>query len=80
MHAQARHLRDLKHKYAARISPRKPLPEEYLRAILKLRHRLNQMAEGPMTRLKEAFCPSPPMRALLCPGRPRVRLFIEDRR
>jgi hypothetical protein len=63
MHAQARHLRDLKQKYETRISPRKPLPEEYLRAILKLRHHLNQMAKGPMSRLKETFFASPPMRA-----------------
>ncbi|KAH6684818.1 hypothetical protein F5X68DRAFT_171207 [Plectosphaerella plurivora] len=60
---QAGHLQDLKRKHEPRISPRKPLPEEYLRAILKLRHHLNQMAKGPMSRLKETFFPSPPMRS-----------------
>ncbi|KAL1863080.1 hypothetical protein VTK73DRAFT_6460 [Phialemonium thermophilum] len=62
LRSQAATLRDLKEKYAADISSDNVLPEEYLSALLKFRHYLNQAAKGPMNQLKTAVPASPPFR------------------
>ena len=59
---QARHLKTLKEKYAKSIKPAQELPEEYLYAILKFRHYLQQTAKGPMNQLKISAVASPPLR------------------
>lgn len=59
---QARELKALQKKWASKISPLKDLPEEYLQALLKFRHYLNQIAKGPLNQLKTAVPASPPMR------------------
>ncbi|KAH8759995.1 hypothetical protein F5883DRAFT_564348 [Diaporthe sp. PMI_573] len=65
---QAQELRVLQEKYAPVVSPVKPLPEDYLQAILKFRHYLNQAAKGPLGQLKQCAIASPPLR----------RLFVRD--
>ncbi|GAB0137855.1 hypothetical protein EsDP_00006108 [Epichloe bromicola] len=59
---QAQKLKLLQNKYANKISPLEDLPEEYLVALLKFRHYLNQAAQGPMLQLKTVVAASPPMR------------------
>ncbi|KAH8804452.1 hypothetical protein F5884DRAFT_796055 [Xylogone sp. PMI_703] len=59
---QAKELQSLKSLYDGIISPSKDLPEEYLKALLKFRHYLNQAAKGPLNQLKESVPASPPMR------------------
>ncbi|KAI1634877.1 hypothetical protein F4809DRAFT_490954 [Biscogniauxia mediterranea] len=59
---QATKLRALREKHAADISPGKDLPEEYLWALLKFRHYLNQAAKGPLKQLETAVAASPPFR------------------
>ncbi|RMJ15126.1 hypothetical protein BHE90_002696 [Fusarium euwallaceae] len=61
LHRQAQHLRILQNKYKADISPTKDLPEEYLVGLLRFKHFLEQMAKGPMSKLKEVVASSPPM-------------------
>ncbi|KAK2755094.1 hypothetical protein FQN54_006623 [Arachnomyces sp. PD_36] len=61
---QAKNLVLLQRQYAADISPSKDLPEEYLEALLRFRHHLNQAAKGPLNNLKFATVASPPLRRL----------------
>ncbi|KAK3691624.1 hypothetical protein LTR37_018503 [Vermiconidia calcicola] len=60
--SQVRELQGLQTKYAAIISPNENLPEEYLGALLKFQHYLNQASKGPMGVLKQAAVASPPLR------------------
>ncbi|KAH9986731.1 hypothetical protein F4779DRAFT_304859 [Xylariaceae sp. FL0662B] len=59
---QATEVRVLREQHAANISPGKGLPEEYLSALLKFRHYLNQAAKGPLNQLKTTVTASPPLR------------------
>lgn len=59
---QAHELQALQAKHAEEISPLKDLPKEYLCAILKFRHYLNQAAKGPLGQLKQCAAASPPLR------------------
>ncbi|KAI0835934.1 hypothetical protein F5Y06DRAFT_274774 [Hypoxylon sp. FL0890] len=59
---QVRDLQRLQRKYQATITPTRDLPEEYLLAILKFRHYVNQAAKGPMGVLKNEVPASPPLR------------------
>lgn len=59
---QAHDLKLLQNKYAADISPLRDLPTEYLDALLKFRHYLNQITKGSINQLKLAFVAAPPMR------------------
>ncbi|KAI1127038.1 hypothetical protein F5Y10DRAFT_243534 [Nemania abortiva] len=60
---QATHLRELSKKYGPELSPQKDLPEEYLAALLRFRHYLNQVTKGVLDRLKWSVAASPPLRA-----------------
>lgn len=62
--AQARHIQELQEKYSAQIKPGDPLPEEYLKAILKFQFHLGRVAKGPLAQFKTAVPGSPPMRHL----------------
>ncbi|OAQ62753.1 C2H2 and C2HC zinc finger [Pochonia chlamydosporia 170] len=62
LHDQACKLKVLQTKHAAEISPLKDLPEEYLVALLKFHHYLEQLAKGLLNQLKTAFPASLPMR------------------
>ncbi|KAF7553797.1 hypothetical protein G7Z17_g3396 [Cylindrodendrum hubeiense] len=62
LHRQVRELQRLQKKFTEEISPLRDLPKEYLGAILKFRHYLNQAAKGPLNQLKIAVVASPPMR------------------
>ncbi|GAO16231.1 hypothetical protein UVI_02000140 [Ustilaginoidea virens] len=62
LHGQARKLRILHRKYEREISPLRDLPEEFLGALLKFRHYLNQVTKGPLNLLKQSVVASPPMR------------------
>ncbi|KAK1756346.1 hypothetical protein QBC47DRAFT_184957 [Echria macrotheca] len=62
LHRQAHHLQSLHNKYAATISPAKELPDEFLAAILRFQHYLNEAAKAPMFRLRTNVPSSPPMR------------------
>ncbi|OJJ95933.1 hypothetical protein ASPACDRAFT_35201 [Aspergillus aculeatus ATCC 16872] len=59
---QARALVSLQHQYAAQISPSQDLPEEFLTALLRLRHDLDEAIANPLHMLRETFRPSPPFR------------------
>ncbi|KAL8345863.1 hypothetical protein RB601_005771 [Gaeumannomyces tritici] len=61
---QARALKVLHAEHAARISPREPLPKDFLDALLTFQHYLNQVAKGPMGQLKVKVVASPPLRRL----------------
>ncbi|KAI0869427.1 hypothetical protein GGS24DRAFT_163939 [Hypoxylon argillaceum] len=60
---QATRLRELSRKYGPELSPQKDLPEEYLAALLRFRHYLNQLTKGAMGQLKLSVAASPPLRA-----------------
>ncbi|KAF7893650.1 uncharacterized protein EAF02_001188 [Botrytis sinoallii] len=60
---QLKHLAFLQKKYASKITPKKQLPPEYMKALLTLRYSLNQMAKGPIRNLKMAVPASPPYRS-----------------
>ncbi|KAF1951014.1 hypothetical protein CC80DRAFT_528569 [Byssothecium circinans] len=62
LHTQVKELIALKSKYQQDISIDKELPEEYLNALLKFRHYLNQAAKGPQSELKHSLVASPPLR------------------
>ena len=59
---QAEQLQDLKTRYSEDISPTAGLPEEYLHAILKFQHYLNQASKGPLNQLMHCLVASPPWR------------------
>ncbi|KAL8375630.1 hypothetical protein RB595_006959 [Gaeumannomyces hyphopodioides] len=69
---QARALKALHTKHAAKISPQEPLPKDFLDALLTLQHYLNQATKGPMGQLKVKVAASPPLRHLF------VRLPAEN--
>ncbi|KAF2966549.1 hypothetical protein GQX73_g7027 [Xylaria multiplex] len=60
---QATHLRELSSKYGPELSPQKDLPEEYLAALLRFRHYLNQVTKGALSQLNLSVAASPPLRA-----------------
>ncbi|KAI1364590.1 hypothetical protein F5Y08DRAFT_328581 [Xylaria arbuscula] len=60
---QAAHLAELARKYEPELSPQKDLPEEYLAALLRFRHYLNQVTKGTLNQLKLSAPFSPPLRA-----------------
>ncbi|KAI0533533.1 hypothetical protein GGR58DRAFT_486103 [Xylaria digitata] len=60
---QATHLRELSSKYGPELSPQKDLPEEYLAALLRFRHYLNQVTKGVLNQLSLSVAASPPLRA-----------------
>ncbi|KAI1447037.1 hypothetical protein F5Y02DRAFT_50465 [Annulohypoxylon stygium] len=60
---QASRLRELREQHVNDIFPGKDLPEEYLSALLKFRHYLNQAAKGPLNQLKSAVPASPHLRS-----------------
>lgn len=60
--SQAKNLASLQIQYADEISPSKDLPEEYLKAMLRFHHYLNQAAKGPLNNLRHAVVGSPPFR------------------
>ncbi|KAJ8129257.1 hypothetical protein O1611_g4371 [Lasiodiplodia mahajangana] len=60
---QATHLCELSGKYGPELSPQKDLPEEYLAALLRFQHYLNQVTKGVLDRLKWSVAASPPLRA-----------------
>ncbi|KAL6405844.1 hypothetical protein AUP68_10983 [Ilyonectria robusta] len=62
LHQQSKMLVHLQRKHAAAISPMKDLPQEYLVALLRFRHFLNQAIKGPLAQLKQIVVVSPPMR------------------
>jgi hypothetical protein len=59
---QAHQLRGLQEKYKSSISSHKYLPEEYLAALLRFRHYLNQASKGALNQLKTAVAALPPLR------------------
>ncbi|KAL8405188.1 hypothetical protein RB594_009913 [Gaeumannomyces avenae] len=69
---QARALKGLHAEHAARISPREPLPKDFLDALLTFQHYLNQVAKGPTGQLKVKAVASLPLRRLF------VRLPAEN--
>lgn len=60
---QAAHLQELARKYEPELPPPKDLPEEYLAALLRFRHYLNQVTKGTQDQLKLSVPVSPPLRA-----------------
>ncbi|KAI5919459.1 hypothetical protein F4810DRAFT_505420 [Camillea tinctor] len=60
---QATDLRVLKEQHAASISPEKDLPDEYLCALLKFRHYLEQAAKRNFSLLRMIVVASPPFRS-----------------
>lgn len=59
---QARELCSLEQKYKPLISPKNSLPSEYLDAILKFRHYLEQAAKRTIRQICYSLVASPPMR------------------
>ena len=59
---QAKKLYELKSKHASEISQSQELPEEYLNALLRFRHYLDQASKGPLDQLKHCLVASPPWR------------------
>ncbi|KAI0444142.1 hypothetical protein F4803DRAFT_512780 [Xylaria telfairii] len=68
LRTQATHLRELSRKYGPELSPQKDLPEEYLAALLRFQHYLNQVTKGVLSQLKLSVAVSPPLRALFVPN------------
>ena len=62
LYTQIEDLRRLQSKYASKIAIEKDLPEEFLDALLKFRHYLDQAAKGPVGLLKHTALSSPPLR------------------
>ncbi|KAI9831131.1 MAG: hypothetical protein M1819_005219 [Sarea resinae] len=62
VYQQVTKLAALKIKYADVISPKDNLPEEYLKAILKLRFLLKESTKGPIFSLKQGLVASGPFR------------------
>lgn len=60
--AQIKDLRRLQSKYASRILIENDLPEEFLMALLRFRHYLDQGPKGPIGMLKHTAMSSPPLR------------------
>lgn len=71
-------LSNLKEKYADEISPEKSLPPEYLGALLKFRHLLDQASKGPILNLKSGVPASPPLRSLFVrePQKPGSTMIV----
>ena len=72
--AQVEHLLELQSRYADQISPTHDLPEEYLNAILRFQHYLNQAAKGPLGQLKMCAVASPPLRPYFVREIPQDRM------
>ncbi|RYC62729.1 hypothetical protein CHU98_g3466 [Xylaria longipes] len=67
---QATCLRELSRKYGPELSPQKDLPEEYLAALLRFRHYLNQVTKGVLNQLNVSVAASPPLRAFFVRNAP----------
>ncbi|KAM5354070.1 hypothetical protein ACJ41O_000720 [Fusarium nematophilum] len=59
---QAKALKELQEKYQPDITPMGDLPREYMEALLRFRHFLDQAAKGPCGQLEQVVVASPPMR------------------
>ncbi|KAI2635615.1 hypothetical protein GGS26DRAFT_506091 [Hypomontagnella submonticulosa] len=68
---QAARLRELSTKYSSELSPEEDLPEEYLAALLRFRHYLNQVTKGVLSQLRLSVAASPPLRAFFVQYTPR---------
>ncbi|KAI1405313.1 hypothetical protein F4819DRAFT_10347 [Hypoxylon fuscum] len=62
LHQQAKNLKQLQEQYQSSIASSKDLPQEYLMAILRFRHYIEQAAKGPLAQLKKDVPASPPLR------------------
>jgi len=62
LHRQASHLHALHTKYASQILPANDLPDEFLTAILRFAHYLENSSKHPIFRLRTTVSSSPPMR------------------
>ncbi|OOF91998.1 hypothetical protein ASPCADRAFT_409080 [Aspergillus carbonarius ITEM 5010] len=62
--SQAKELFALQRVYTDGISPSEDLPAEYLEALLRFHHYLNQVAKGLLSKLKLVAVAAPPMRRL----------------
>ncbi|KAF2143937.1 uncharacterized protein K452DRAFT_285979 [Aplosporella prunicola CBS 121167] len=62
MREEIRDLERLQRKYATMISPEKELPAEYLNALLRTLHFLDQASKGPIGVLRTGVVASPPIR------------------
>ncbi|KAK3048401.1 hypothetical protein LTR09_010232 [Extremus antarcticus] len=63
LHSQVQHLQSLKAKHEASISIDEDLQEEYLDALLKFQHYLDQASKGPLGQLKTCVPASPAFRS-----------------
>ena len=63
LYSQAQGLHNMQAKYAKDISAEEDLPEDYMDAILRFHHYLNQAIKGPVSNLKMSLVASPPMRS-----------------
>lgn len=61
LHRQIRQLQELQVKHAVEIRIEDDLLEEYLSALLKSQHYLDQATTGPLVHLKHDFVRSSPM-------------------
>ncbi|KAF4465625.1 hypothetical protein FALBO_7523 [Fusarium albosuccineum] len=59
---QATQLRELQTKHESIISPTKDLPQDFLEALLRFHHFLNQATKGPLGQLRMVVVASPPLR------------------
>ncbi|PVH94037.1 hypothetical protein DM02DRAFT_603094 [Periconia macrospinosa] len=64
LHTQVKELRTLQGRYEHQITADAELPEEYLNALLRFRHYLNQASKDPIGQLKHCAYSSPPLRHL----------------
>lgn len=69
---QAQQLQELQAKYSSTISPARELPEEYLEALLKFQHYLNQASKGPINQFQHSLIASPPFRSLFVRQVPQI--------
>ena len=63
LHCQIKEVHELYKKHAHAITIDEDLPEEYLAALLRFQHYLDQATKGPMGQLKHDAVASPPLRA-----------------
>ncbi|KAF7883144.1 uncharacterized protein EAF01_011653 [Botrytis porri] len=80
---QLKHLAFLQKKYASKITPKRQLPSEYMKALLTLRYTLSQMVKGPIRNLKMAVPASPPYRSKFVrdpqvPGSTMIQVRIDE--
>ena len=61
LHTQVKEVRRLQRHYEDQITTEKDLPKEYLNALLRFQHYLNQASKGPVGQLKHCAYSSPPL-------------------